>query len=197
VRMPRDTHLDYDWGPTFKIAASFPKTGETAKLTAEELRRIQGGSPTLDPDRVIETARAQRSPIHGAFDWDDTEAAHQWRREQAKELQRSVLVYVVSVQSDGSEDRSQGLPLYASYTPPEGGRGYREVLVSAQDGEHRSALLLAAMRDLEKFRRRYATLSELELIFDEIDTLLRVEAPLPEGRRGRRGELRHGGSRSV
>lgn len=51
-----------------------------------------GGS--LTPNAVVEDAQDESSPLHAYFEWDDTEAARQWRLEQARALNRSVRVEV-------------------------------------------------------------------------------------------------------
>lgn len=65
------------------------------KLIADRLARIakhNGG--ILTPDAVLEDAKSEASPLHEQFTWDDTEAAHQWRLEQARTLIRSVKVEI-------------------------------------------------------------------------------------------------------
>lgn len=66
---------------------------ENRKAIEEELNRIaarNGG--VIEPEKVVERARNPRSPLHSQFQWDDTEAAQQWRLEQARRLIRSVQV---------------------------------------------------------------------------------------------------------
>jgi len=46
----------------------------------------------LTPDAVVEDASDPDSPLHLYFEWNDTNAARQWRLEQARALIRSVQV---------------------------------------------------------------------------------------------------------
>lgn len=65
------------------------------KAIAQRLERIarrNGG--ILTPDAVIEDAQDKASPLHDQFTWDDTEAAKQWRLEQARSLIRSVKIEI-------------------------------------------------------------------------------------------------------
>lgn len=65
------------------------------KAIADRLARIakrNGG--VLTPNAVIEDARDESSPLHAHFEWDDSEAAKQWRLEQARALIRSVKVEI-------------------------------------------------------------------------------------------------------
>lgn len=68
---------------------------ENQKLIADRLARISkrnGG--ILTPDAVVEDAQDESSPLHTQFEWDDGEAAKQWRLEQARTLIRSVKVEI-------------------------------------------------------------------------------------------------------
>ena len=52
----------------------------------------------LRPAAVVEAARDESSPLHGAFCWDDTKAAELYRLDQAQRLIRS---FRVKIESDG------------------------------------------------------------------------------------------------
>lgn len=65
------------------------------KAIADRLARIlkrNGG--ILTPNAVLDDARDASSPLHDQFEWDDTEAAHQYRLQQARALIRSVKIDV-------------------------------------------------------------------------------------------------------
>lgn len=65
------------------------------KAIADRLARIaERNNGTLTPDAVVADARDKSSPLHTHFEWDDSEAAKQWRLEQARSLIRSVRVDV-------------------------------------------------------------------------------------------------------
>lgn len=69
------------------------------ELIAARLAKITedcGGN--LTPAAVVEDARSKKSPLHDQFEWDDGEAAHKYRLEQARTLIRSVRVEVVTEQ---------------------------------------------------------------------------------------------------
>lgn len=58
----------------------------------QQLAAENGGQ--LTPDAVVADAKKKTSPLHRYFDWDDKVAAMKWRREQARQLIRSVRVEV-------------------------------------------------------------------------------------------------------
>lgn len=57
-----------------------------------ELAKRNGGNIT--PQIVIDDAMDEDSPLHSHFTWDDAEAGHQWRVEQARRLIRRVRLEV-------------------------------------------------------------------------------------------------------
>lgn len=52
----------------------------------------------LTPEAVVEDARDEHSPLHDFFEWDDSEASHQYRLWQARTVIKSV--NLVTVTSD-------------------------------------------------------------------------------------------------
>lgn len=71
----------------------------TAKrdLIAARLAKIaEENDGNLTPDAVLEDARSKKSPLHDQFEWNDGEAAHKYRLEQARTLIRSVRVEVTT-----------------------------------------------------------------------------------------------------
>lgn len=68
---------------------------ETRKLLHARLEKIRAKAQgVLTPDDVVKDARSASSPLHSHFTWDDSEAAHQFRLEQARTLIRNVRVEV-------------------------------------------------------------------------------------------------------
>jgi hypothetical protein len=55
-----------------------------------QLTQLNGGR--LTPEAVVADAADANSPMHGQFEWDDTEAARQYRLDQARTLIRSVKI---------------------------------------------------------------------------------------------------------
>jgi len=94
------------------------------KLIEARLARIAeecGGN--LTPDAVVEDARHKKSPLHEFFDWDDSEAAHKWRIEQARSLIRSVRVEIVT------EEKTVSTVRYLRNPEAGKGQGYVDVAV--------------------------------------------------------------------
>lgn len=60
----------------------------------EKIRARNNG--VLTPDDVVKDARSETSPLHPYFTWDDSEAANQYRLDQARLLIRNVRVEVMT-----------------------------------------------------------------------------------------------------
>ena len=121
----------------------------------------------LRPQAVVDAARPEDSPLHGAFCWDDTEAARLYRLDQAQRLIRR---FTIEIESDGetvdipafinvSSDRSSGRDV----------NPYR----MTQDVMRSEDLLAAAEKDaieqLRGIRNRYKNIKRLGDVWTAID----------------------------
>ena len=61
-----------------------------AEVVGTELQRIYDERGELKPEAVVEQARPTVSSLHSAFEWDDTAAAEEHRKNQARQLIRVV-----------------------------------------------------------------------------------------------------------
>lgn len=66
--------------------------GLKADVVAAELSRIASERGGLDAAVVVDEARPKGSPLHPAFEWNDSVAAEEHRKMQARTLIRSVVV---------------------------------------------------------------------------------------------------------
>lgn len=76
--------------------------GVKAQVAGEEIARLEeasGGS--LMPETIVKSAKKKSSPIHNCFEWDDTKAAEVYRRRQASEMMRKI---VVVYEDNGKEE---------------------------------------------------------------------------------------------
>lgn len=118
-----------------------------ADVVAEELTQIwneHGGK--LKPDDVVQVASDPDSPLHPAFEWDDSVAAHKHRLRQARDLIRSVRVIDPEAKTD--------LPAWVSVVVPaedeKPSRHYQSVeALPGLPDEYASALLLLKRKLLE------------------------------------------------
>lgn len=77
----------------FRDAARVPSTLEP-DTTWAELERIREKHNKLTPDVIIEESRDESAPLHSAFEWNDSRAAEEYRKTQARYLVRSIEVTI-------------------------------------------------------------------------------------------------------
>ena len=121
----------------------------------------------LRPQAVVDAARDEESPLHGAFCWDDTEAARKYRLWQAQDLIRSFRVKIeeagqtveVPVFVGVSSDRTHG----TADNP------YRLTASVKACPDLLAVAVSDALDQLEALRDRYARLKELSDVWEAID----------------------------
>lgn len=69
-----------------------PMTDDPKVQRALDIYKRDG---VLTPDAVIEDARDPDSPLHDLFEWDDSKAAHEYRRVTARSFIRSIEVRII------------------------------------------------------------------------------------------------------
>jgi hypothetical protein len=157
--------IEYRWKEGSRI--SLPP--EIAGSHLEQLRSDHGH---LTAEMVLEDARPAKSPLHDAFTWDDSEAAHKYRLEQARYIIRSV-VYLPAEMTDPEPVRA------FVRVQPNGDEHYTSLHVAMGDEELRRQVVLRALKELQEWRRRYAAYRELAAIFasaDKVEEEVRVHA---------------------
>lgn len=138
-------------------------TNDKARSELEKIRVKNGGM--LTEEAVVKAARSESHPLHGHFTWDDTEAAKQWRLEQARSL---ICRIYVTVESGRHQEVS--IRAYASLpSDRKRGGGYRSIDNIMSNKRFRTELFASALAELESFKRRYSRLSRLAPVFTAID----------------------------
>jgi hypothetical protein len=137
----------------------------TSKI-ADELQRLAeeyGGE--LKPRVVVDAARDPDSPLHDSFEWDDSRASEAWRLHQARMLIRAVVTY----ETVGSA--VVPCRVFVSLTPDrqEDGAGYRLTTTVLSDVDRREQMLRDARAEMQRFRDKYRSLTELAAVFEAID----------------------------
>jgi hypothetical protein len=95
----------------------------------------------LTPECVLEAAEDEDSPLHRFFEWDNDEAAHQYRIDQARRLIRGVRVVVTY------EDHEVSMPRYVrDLEVDEGKQGYVNADRVRKDPGKSKALMLHEMQ---------------------------------------------------
>lgn len=118
----------------------------------------------IKPSDVVAFAASPKTSLHACFTWDDTEAAKQWRLEQARGLIRC---YVVVADAPDSGPVRAFVSL-RSDRKTEGG-GYRRIVDVMSNEQLHAQLMRDALTDLRAAQKRYAQLQELAGVFEAVD----------------------------
>lgn len=132
--------------------------GDAIKTRLYEIYNRDG---VLTPQAVVDEATNPASPLHVAFDWDDTSAAAKYRLIQAGRLIKRIKV----TREELTEHRVTCAFVDTSDTDA---REYHEYEVVRQDPELSARAVARARREMEATRRRYESLCELLPIAQEV-----------------------------
>jgi hypothetical protein len=144
----------------FTVRPGFRLRKDDAEPIGHELLKIEadhGGR--LLPGHVVEAAAAPSSPLHGHFEWDDTEAAHKYRLTQATYLCRAVQVVITdsSRPQEPIEVRAFFNVTAGEDEPP----SYVNVRYAMSRAELRQQVIDEALAQAEGWRERYGRYKEL------------------------------------
>lgn len=122
------------------------------------------------PEQIVSYAKKnKKSELHKCFEWDDTVAAQKYRISQAQTIIRNIVV----VKEVDDEDKNTGrIVVRAIFSTNERTNEYETIQRTVVNQDSYDRLLIAAMNELEAFKRKYKTLTELAGIISEIETLL-------------------------
>lgn len=158
----------------FKSGTHLKSKGVSPQAVGEDLenlRQQQGGK--LTAPNVVERAGEPTSPMHSMFTWNDVDAAHQFRLEEARLLLRSMVIvnkdgdeperafWAVSVKAseDDKEDRYYQSAAVVSRTPQEYQSALKMMLMELAGAEKGLQQLIKLAPRLEKRKIREASAS--------------------------------------
>jgi len=133
-----------------------------ANVIGKALEEIRDRNGSLIPRRVWEESADPDAPLHPEFEWDDTEAAEQYRDTQARSLIRAVRVV---------NDAGRSTPAYL-HVKVESTSCYQPTGMVLNDPDMRSQAMAEAKRYLSAARNR------LEDIEGVLDVLKPVDAAI-------------------
>ena len=125
----------------------------------EAIRAKHGG--VLKPERVVAHAKNPKSALHARFTWDDTEAAHQWRLEEAR--------YLIRVCVNVLPNTNEPVQAYVSLVDDRGTNGYRALVDVMGDANLRGKFLEQARIEATAFQKKYRQITELVPVFEAMD----------------------------
>jgi len=122
----------------YKFKAGSRVSGVKAQAVGEELQKLRDRDGRIETLVVLNEAKKKRSPLHNAFEWDDSVAAHQHRLYQARHLIRSMEIII--------EDRPE--PAFVHIKVNHGGY-YQSTEVAVQNVDEWELVRTQAIRHLQ------------------------------------------------
>lgn len=151
----------YEFADGARFQAGVKADPKTVGEHLEMLRQQFKGE--LTPKDVLDDARHDNSPLHSFFEWNDGDAAEQYRLQQARGLIRSVVAIYVS-----EEQPAVRMKAYVHINEPSAPH-YREAGHAMSQKKTRQMVLQRAWRELQEWKRRYKDLKEFSDLFQVID----------------------------
>lgn len=131
------------------------------KADAEKVYREIEKIGTKSPQNIVDYAAAHpTSELHKCFTWDDTKAANEWRKQEARQVIR-LLVF-----SDDETNEPTQIRVLQKATD-----SYEPVKTIVRNNDEYAKLLARAKAELKAFRERYKQINELEKVLEAIDEL--------------------------
>lgn len=164
--------FEFSEGARFQPGATKHADPNEVGQHLDRLRKEFKGEIT--PKDVVQDARNPNSPLHPFFEWDDSEAAEQYRLQQARGLIRAVVAVYTS-----DDEPAKKMKAYVHVREP-GANHYRETQHALSQSSTREAVLRRAWEELQQWKRRYRDLEEFAQLVETIDDTAKK---LPAGSR--------------
>lgn len=148
----------YGWRPGSRVSLDAQKAGEALARLEKQHNGL------LEPEMIVEAATDKESVLHDHFEWDDVAAAGEYRKDQARDLVRSLTIDISRSNVEPPK------PIRAYVNVESGGeQGYASVATAMSSAELRRQVIARAWSELEAWRQRHAELVELGRVFTMID----------------------------
>lgn len=137
-----------------------------AQKVGEALEQLEEKEGTLTVDNIVKAASSKKSVLHPLFEWDDKVAAAEYRKTQAGNVLRCLVV------KDEESDREPHRAFVAITSKGVAQKGvFINIQSALEDEETRDIVLSNALLELKAFQKKYKDLSELAAVFAEIDKI--------------------------
>lgn len=132
----------------------------------------------IGPRTLLNAARSPLSPFHQYFEWDDGEAAEQYRLIQAGQLLRRWKGTIMRIDAEAKVVKIEAVRRVQSPAGRRapGGDSYETIEQIMADPVKRADMLGTVLTELSAYRRRYAQLTALADVWRAIDEALDLHA---------------------
>ena len=155
--MPKQKQEVVSWTAGYRARIS----ATVAHNEIQKLEKRLGRYP--QPKDILQAARKPKHPLHSAFDWDDAEAAQQYRLGQARGMIRSLRITVVHGQREETTVTAVHVPR----------TGYRPIAEVAANPLMMNEVLKTVRSALRSWRERYARIQGATELLDALEEVLK------------------------
>lgn len=125
---------------------------------------IESTGSYITPHSIVERARDENHFMHDMFEWDDSVAGELYRESQARKIIQMLVVV--------NEEKKDQTPVRYLVSTGNRDQTYQSIQLTVRNEDAYKDLLGRALLELEAFKRKYASLSELDEIMQLIDGLI-------------------------
>lgn len=145
------------------------------RIFLERMAAKNGG--LLLVDDVLAAAKDKRCILHKHFEWDDTEAARQYRREQARSLIQKCRVQIATAPDVSIR------AFVSLHSDQVSGGGYRMTAAVLNDDDLKAELLNDIRLTIERWNSKLHLLdSDVVSLIDELDTRIKDKLNNPKNK---------------
>ena len=128
-----------------------------AQVAGERIEAIRDEAGVVTAPLVLEDARAEDSPLHRCFEWDDSIAAEKHRLHQTRYLLERIVTTVTVDGGVPTETRAYVATRVEEMTQHD----FRPVAAVMADADSRKQFVQTALTELARWEAKYAHVPEL------------------------------------
>jgi len=155
----------------FVAREGFHLSDEDAQVIVNEFERLYEENGPVTAESLLEAAKPTKSPLHRFFEWNDGEAAHRYRLQQAGYLVRSVAIVEVESRRAGRTTESVMVQRKAIISADEedGGHSFHPRAVILSDADKHQRHIANLWRRIYGYRDEIADFAEFDEFVKDMD----------------------------
>jgi hypothetical protein len=149
----RRIKMVYQWKSNSRIKVNADVAGQMC----EQIEKEKG----LTAQTLLDANRAEGTPLHNEFEWNDSIAAEEYRLQQARHI-----INCLCIKTESKKEQ----PVRAFFKISDA-ESYENINVIVSSEDKYGRLLDTAMKELIAFETKYSSLTELSPVFKAIDNI--------------------------
>ena len=117
----------------------------------------------LTADNLVDASRPVDAPLHGQFEWNDSIAGEEWRKHQARNIINALVVRT---------EKAEPVRAFFKIESGKDAHNYESILTIVETPDKHQMLISQVYRELKAFRNKYATIRELQPVWNIIDSIM-------------------------